>query len=189
MKTLIVIALTVLVAAIGWRLARPANGTNRADESHASHSIPPATTLTDPAQVFQQAFWKRPTASDRILNAERREWKDSHGISKWQWFIQVRPSPELVKHLVTNNAFNLSPSTTPPGIEKPPPWFAADTKESRILRAPGGGMALLFDEKTNMLFATDSGGGFRKGAPEPAKPVAQNTAVTSRLPNSPPPKP
>lgn len=187
MKTLLVIAAVAAVAFLGWRLASP-DRTNWTRETQVSHT-PPTTTQTDPAAVFQRAFWKRPTAEDHILHAERREWKDADGITRWQWFIEVKPSAGLVKHLITDNAFNLAPAGSPGQIEQPPAWFAAATQASRILRAPGGGMTLVFDAQANVLLATDSGGGFRKGASEPAKPVAQATAAPSRLPNSPPPKP
>ncbi|MBE2281992.1 MAG: hypothetical protein IAE77_00875 [Prosthecobacter sp.] len=191
MKSIALILLAAsVVALVGWRLASPKPSLESSlSASSRPARIPPSTTNTDGAEVFQRAFWKRPAANDSILNAERREWKDADGVTRWQWFIAVKPSPELVKHLITDNAFHLAPATTVPDIEEPPAWFAPEKSSSRILRAPGSGMTLLFDEASSLLLATDSGGGFRQGAPEPAKPVAQNTAVTSRLPNSPPPKP
>lgn len=186
-----VILMSSSVIFFGWRLAAPRVSSAKHDASAASVGSPPPLPVVsdDPAAVFQRAFWKRPTPADEIRHAERREWRDADGITRWQWFIEVKPSPELVKHLIADNAFSLVPAGSPPLVAKPPAWFAVDTKASRILRAPGGGMTLLFDEKSNLLLATDSGGGFRKGAPEPTKPVARNTAVASRLPNHPPPKP
>ncbi len=192
MKSIALILLAAsVVALVGWRLAGPTvfGEKQAATAAVEADSTPPSSINRDSTAVFERAFWKRPSPADEIRHAERREWIDADGISRWQWFIELKASPQLVKHLIADNAFNLAPSATRPGIEAPPAWFAADMKASHILRAPGSGMTLLFDEQSSLLLATDSGGGFRQGAPEPAKPVAQNTAVTSRLPNSPPPKP
>jgi hypothetical protein len=47
-------------------------------------------------------------------------------------------------------------------------------------------MRLMFSKTDNVLYATDSGRGFTKGAPEPAKQAAPPTA-SGRLPTTPPP--
>ena len=64
--------------------------------------------------VFQRAFWRRPGAGDRILHAERRDWKDAGAaVQKWQWFVAVAPSPEFRRWLLEDNPFELAPPRAP----------------------------------------------------------------------------
>jgi hypothetical protein len=173
------------VAFTGWWLASPENRSDKSDEAHRAYKSPPTTTLTDSTTVFEKAFWKHPTADDHILHAERREWSDAAGVQKWQWFIAVQPSPQLVKHLRDDNAFNLVPATEAL-IDSAPSWFATGGK---VLQSLQGNMRLIFNDKANTLYATDSGGGFKAGAPEPAKNIPPTASVPSRLPPTPPPNP
>jgi hypothetical protein len=137
--------------------------------------------------VFQKAFWKRPTPEDQILHAERREWQDKDGLSKWQWFIAVKPSPALVDHLITDNAFMLTASRSGGRQHaEVPEWFP--TEAPQVLTNPSGSFRILWDKKANLLHATDSGSGFGPGAPEPAR-VVTVTQPEGRLPTTPPPRP
>jgi hypothetical protein len=165
------------------RPEQPAAGEN-------AKADPPSSILNDAAMVFQKAFWKRPSAGDNILHAERREWKDGDVIRKWQWFISVEPSPELLKYLREDNAFRLSTAPSVPVITGAPDWFTVDPADTEALQAPGGQMRLFFSKSKRVLFATDSGGGFRQGAPELEAPVpATQSASIGRLPQTPPPTP
>ncbi len=123
---------------------------------------PPSFTLKDPAAVFHKAFARHPAADDRILHAERREWSDAAGVKKWQWFIVVDPSPQLVKFLREDNAFSLAPARSVPQFANAPAWFVFEPGEVEILHAPQGSMSLCFSKTTGRLFATDHG--FRPGA-------------------------
>ena len=49
----------------------------------------PASIENVGEEVFKRAFWRRPSAEDRILQAERHEWHDAEGVSRWQWFLIV----------------------------------------------------------------------------------------------------
>ena len=181
-----------LVAIVGWWLGSSRDiAITRHEVPVPRASPPPTSTITDPAVVFQKAFWKRPVPEDQILQAERREWQDTTGLSKWQWFISVKPSAPLVDHLVRDNAFGLSTShdsrfdTTAAA----PSWFPTKTTPgTQILTSGNGTFTLLWDKENNHLHATDSGTGFRPGAPEPGQPVASARPV-GRLPPTPPPKP
>ena len=190
MKTLTVITVTIVVAVLGWWLAAPSRTGVPPVISPAGilPAAPPTTRDYNPREVFEKAFWKRPTAEDRILNAERREWSDSKGIQQWQWFIAVQPSPQLLKHLRDENAFSLVPSSSPKSIDNAPDWFAFSAANTEAMHSPGGSMKFIFNKSTNTLYATDSGGGFRAGVPEPGKSFPQ-TAAAGRLPTTPPPKP
>jgi hypothetical protein len=148
---------------------------------------PPTQTLIDPAEVFQRALWKRPTAQDNILHAERREWADADGIQKWQWFLKIEPSPELVSHLRVKNAFGLQQEVSPKNVAHPPEWFTFDQQNFEVMGA--GNMRLYFSPHNKILYATDSGGGFHAGAPEPERPIAGEATATGRLPLTPPPTP
>ncbi len=192
MKTFILIALAAVAAALGWWLAPPENRSDRS--MTASRTDLPDATITDPAVVFQKAFWKRPSAEDRILHAERREWADENGLSKWQWFISVKPSPALVAHLITQNAFALTaaPGGSGPQHAEAPEWFPNSAAGAEVFTSATGTFTILWDKPRNLLHATDRGSGFRPGAPAPAP--APTPALTvappqGRLPTTPPPRP
>lgn len=187
MKAAASIVAVVILGLLGWFLASPKP--DRYELCDKSDRPPPTTTLTDGVEVFQKAFWKRPTVNDKILNAERREWADGNGMKEWQWFIAVKPSPELVKHLRDDNAFGLGKApATAPGDDAPD-WFQFDPAEVDVLRSQSRGMKLAFGKNGNVLYATDSGGGFRPGASAPPSAVSVQAAPSGRLPTTPPPKP
>jgi len=189
MKRLVGIALALVATALGWWLVSSGNRHRTAEEAHEVY-VPPTTTLTDSTEIFQKAFWKRPGANDKILHAERREWADADGVKKWQWFIAVEPSPELVKYLREDNAFGLTAAPAPQAVAHAPEWFTFDPKDMDVLQAPRGGLCLLFSKTQGRLYATDLGGGFKPGAPEPTKAPPTTQAVsTGRLPPTPPPNP
>jgi len=146
-----------------------------------------AVVKVDPAEVFRRAFWQPPGSGDQILHAERREWTDPTGLKRWQWFLVVEPSPELVKYLREDNAFGLMPARTLPEITDAPAWFAVRPGEVDALRAPHGGLNLFFSKTQRLLHATSSGTGFRPGAPEAVKEIPAGQSPAGRLPRNPPP--
>lgn len=132
---------------------------------------PPEENLTlrtnaDPQEVFQRAFWRRPTAEDRILHAERREWvSEEDGVRRWQWFLAVEPSAALNQWLHEDNAFGLSRVASGTSIEilrQSPSWFPeqSETIGCEIHQAAGKKMTLIFDPAKKVLYATDAGHGF-----------------------------
>lgn len=187
----LILALAAVMVFLGWRIAAPDRAAHDAGaQAAASRTPPPTSIFTDPTEVFQKAFWKRPNERDRILHAERREWADMTGLQRWQWFIKVDPSPELVQHLITDNAFSLAPRKEfrlPDATS--PAWFPTTADKNTLLVSRSGSYILLWDKAANVICATDSGGGFRPGAPEKLKPEPESSVALGRLPNSPPPKP
>jgi hypothetical protein len=128
---------------------------------------------TDKEEVFSRAFWKRPAAGDNILHAERREWTESaaDGPARWQWFLDVEASPELLAWLKDKNPFSLRPAdkvTT----EAPPVWWPKDLSGWEI-RSGGEDkrFTILFSRNSRRLCATDSGAGFTPAAAVPAAAV------------------
>lgn len=123
-------------------------------------------TIDDPQEVFQRAFWRRPTADDRILHAERREWVSvEDGVRRWQWFLAVEPGAALDQWLREENAFGLAKVTnaTPfDGFAPLPSWFPKKEKLARyeIHQAAGQRMKLIFDPAKDVLYAADAGHGF-----------------------------
>jgi|GEM_PF-832271 len=125
---------------------------------------PSTTSTTDHAEVFRRAFWRQPTSTDRILQAERRVNPED---DSWQWFIQLHPSPELLAAL--RDPDNLGLLALPPGII-PDPWPAApawlpshdspDTTGFEIRQSPATALTVLYRASDNLLFATDHGTGF-----------------------------
>ena len=149
---------------------------------------PAATSVeSDPVEVFKRAFWRRPTPVDKILHAERREWADASGLRKWQWFIKVEPSPELVRYLRDDNSFGLTTMSSVPKFQDAPAWFKLPPTGAEIFQAPRGDMYLIFCDRENVLYAAASGGGFHPGAPEPTKVPLPAHAPAGRLPTTPPP--
>ena len=142
----------------------------------------------DPVKIFQRAFWASPTDEDTILHAERREWSDGEGVLKWEWFLVVEPSPALLKRLLDDNAFGLVQAKSAADIAHAPKWFAFDANESAVMKSPHSDMQLVFSRDNKVLHATDSGLGFRPGAPEPVK-QAPPPSASGRLPTTPPPIP
>lgn len=123
-----------------------------------------------PAEIFRRAFWCQPAAGDQIVRAERFEWKGGDGsLERWQWFLELKPSPELLSRLVDPENFclqKIDPGSTPRSwIVKsapPPLWFPGPDVETgfEIRQNPAGGLTLLYRTGDNTLFATDSGQGF-----------------------------
>lgn len=154
----------------------------QAPVAQAPATPPPTHTSADGTGIFQKAFWKRPSADDRILHAERREWKDASGVQQWAWFLIVEPSAALVKHLRDDNAFHLSPKTGVPLPEKAPTWFTLADGSPRLV-SPTGQMQVSFSADGKTLHACAHGLGFRPGSPTPAPAVATSAPMTSgRLP-------
>ena len=146
----------------------------------------PTSIQNDPVKIFQRAFWASPTSEDKILHAERREWSGPDGVQKWQWFLVVEPSPALLKRLRDDNSFGLIPAPSATDIVNPPNWFGFKREEVSVLKSPQAKLQLIFSKDNRTLYATDSGLGFRAGAPEPFKPAPQ-APIPGRLPTTPPP--
>lgn len=180
-----------LLAVAGWLALRMMDRSEQAEEELAPVSwqgSPPTQILSDANEIFKKAFWRRPSAEDEIVHAERHEWRDVENLERWQWFIEVRASAGLVKYLRDDNAFGLVPASTLPEIDEAPSWFRFDPADFVLYTAPHGGMRLMFSKEGNTLYAMDSGRGFTKGLPEPP-PAAQEAPVPGRLPTTLPPIP
>jgi hypothetical protein len=190
-----ILAAVVAASAFGWaELRRLRSMESTAAPSKRSHIAwrqgAPTKTETASEEIFKRAFWRLPGDDDQIQHAERHEWRDAAGLERWQWFLVVRASPELIKHLRDDNAFGLVPSSSVSANPEAPDWFVFKPEEFSIFRSPQSGMQLMFSKADNTLYATDSGRGFTKGAPEPVEPAAPLSApAPGRLPTTPPPTP
>jgi hypothetical protein len=149
--------------------------------------VPPRTVTTNPVKIFQKAFWRSPTDGDLILHAERRDWTGEDGLAKWQWFLLVRPSPELVKYLISDNSFGLMKVKSASRIDGAPEWFNFSSLDTEEMQAPKAKLRLIFSKAENLLYATDSGDGLRLGAPEVPEVPKMSPSSTGRLPTTPPP--
>lgn len=123
----------------------------------------------DPEEVFRRAFWRHPAPEDRIIHAERFEWKSEDGtLARWQWFLEVNPGPALLAFLRDPGTLGLLPTddagSPPPAApwQGRPLWFppAGSTSGFEVLRDPQGALTLLYRANDNILFATDAGHGF-----------------------------
>ena len=182
--------LALLAALFAWRLASGrSDSAASAPTLSTSGELRPPVATTDPVGVFQRAFWKRPTSADQILNALREEWLEDGRVTRWRWFIVLKPSPDLVRYLRDENAFSLTPANEVPVFSDAPPWFRCHEMAADVYSSRGGHMNLVFIRGENLLFATDSGSGMRAGAPEPATATPAPVQSGGRLPASPPPRP
>lgn len=185
-------SIAAVLALTGFALSRwnPWGATAAAVKSSAIawRQGAPTTTVTESEEIFKRAFWRLPSSEDEILQAERHEWRDADGLQRWQWFLVVKASTQLIKNLRDDNAFGLVPGSA--GLLNPeaPNWFVFKPAEFSILQSPHSGMRLMFSKTDNTLYATDSGFGFRPGAPEPVK-QAPSPSAPGRLPTTPPPIP
>ncbi|QJE96929.1 hypothetical protein [Luteolibacter luteus] len=187
-RFLLILATVVLVTAVAvWQ--RPPGGKAAETKARMLAAGPvPDVESVDPVAVFQRAFWKRPAEGDSILNAVRREWKDEGEISRWQWFLEVEPSPALVSYLREDNAFRLSEKKPPSIPGDAPKWFIKDPTGMHVMVARHGGMQLFFLPGNTKLYAMDRGGGFQAGEPEKEPAVPTSEPGKSRLPLSSPPQ-
>jgi hypothetical protein len=183
--------LVPLLVVIGWLAWRAVDAGRPAAVDPAPivwKGAPPTLTLNDAEEIFKKAFWRRPSPTDQIQHAERHEWRDADGLVRWQWFLVVSASPELIKYLRDDNAFGLVPASTVPMISEAPAWFRFKPEDLTVLQASNAGIRLMFSKSDNTIYATDSGRGFTKGAPEPP-PATQGAQTPGRIPSSPPPRP
>ena len=150
---------------------------------------PPDRVVMDPELVFRRAFWRSPDAGDEIFHAERYEWHDAEGVTKWKWFMEMKPSPGLIKYLRDENAFGLTRTSSMTMTDERPAWFNFDSSKAVVMNSAQTNLQLIFMAEGNTLYATDSGLGFRRGAPEPTKPTQQEATIPGRLPATPPPRP
>jgi hypothetical protein len=119
------------------------------------------TTTTEAQEIFQKAFWRRPTPADKMLHAERREWTNkTDGVRQWQWFLAVEPGPGLVD--AVTKAFTLKPGQlNKQHYTSAPKWLREMLNdESTLLTDSTGSFHLIHDAKQNILLATDLGHGF-----------------------------
>lgn len=190
MKHSVIIVLAVTsIGWIGWRLAGAgAENSTTFKQAEARAVKASFQVIRDKEWIFERAFWKRPGAFDEILHAERREWADADGLQRWQWFIVVRPSEDLVRHLRTSNAFGLATASPLSTSEDAPEWFRYDADHAEIMKSPGGMMTLAFGQD-GLLYGADSGGGFYPGKPVSEIVVQTESASSGRLPLAPPPTP
>jgi len=197
MKAIAVISGIAVVGTLGFFLISRNLGSHPTPASPGSpgsagsfESQAPTAILTEPTAIFKRAFWRAPSAGDEILHAERREWADAGGVTKWQWFIVVKASPELLKYLRDDNAFGLIPAKAALLPDEKPQWFSFNPNEVAVLKSRHGKMQLVFQTQDNTLYASDAGGGFQRGAPEPTPAHPDRPAPSpGRLPNTPPPRP
>jgi len=188
-KILFVALALALLSWLGWRQLGP--GKSQPPKQVPAISwvgAPPDRVVMDPRLVFQRAFWRSPAAGDEIVHAERYEWHDADGVTKWHWFMEIKPSPELIKYLRDDNAFGLTRTSSVTWSDERPAWFNFDSSQAVVMNSTQAKLQLIFKAAENTLYASDSGAGMRRGAPEPAKPTPA-APIPGRLPTSPPPSP
>lgn len=196
MKTrLTIAAVLTLTSAVVWFSFRRSGENPAVPVDAAALHEGTLTTQSDAAEVFKRALWRRPAPTDKILQAERREWtkNTAPGTTHWQWFLAVEPGPALTKWLREQNPFSLYPDKTgaAPDVKCAPAWFPGDLAPYEVhIGGNGGDLVFLFSRAGNTLYATGSGNGFTAGAPEPpATAAAPIAASAGRLPLTPPPTP
>jgi hypothetical protein len=192
MKKLLLLLIPIILVEV-WLSSRSDGGGAVSKSSAAQvpatvtwEGQPPTLTLTGAEEIFKKAFWRRPDADDKIVNAVRYEWSDAGGLQRWQWFLVVKASPGLIRYLRDDNAFGLAAATPARLGEDVPRWFRHDPKNVERLQSPQSAMKLMFSKSDSTIYATASGRGFTRGALEPP-PAAQGAPSLGRIPNTLPP--
>jgi len=101
--------------------------------------------------------------------------------------MDIKPSPGLIKYLRDENAFGLTRASSMTMTDERPAWFNFDSSKALVMNSAQTNLQLIFMAEENTLYATDSGLGFRRGAPESTKPTPQEAPIPRRLPATPPP--
>lgn len=160
-----------LLAGLAWWL-----GPRTADRPAAPAPAPPLPqrdgtflqTGFPPEEIFRRTLWRHPAADDRILNAQRREWSDEAGVTRWDVHLALQPGQETARWLATN-PFGLSPSAPPRPATSAPAWFPAATTGMEVRATSDGGLLMITDPPTGRLFIASSGQGFRRAVPDPGR--------------------
>ncbi len=124
------------------------------------------TRRMEGAEIFQRAFWRRPTDADKILHAERREWigGGEAGVRKWEWFMALEPSGGLVEDLKRRFSLEARPLVLEP-LATAPDWFrGALKKDATVVAAADGSLQLILLPGGKQILATGVGAGFAPAA-------------------------
>ncbi|WAC19111.1 hypothetical protein OVA24_17940 [Luteolibacter sp. SL250] len=167
----ILAGITAAVAVLGAGLAlyprKDGQGDGKKDPATRSLVPRPGESVRAdwPAEdVFSKAFWRHPSADDRIVDAVRVESAGDDGVSRWAWFIKVHPSAALLQDLRDPLRFGLIPTGSPkpqlPADISAPAWFRITGGE--VLQHPVQGMTLRYHADGNLLYVSDHGRGFSK---------------------------
>ena len=192
MKKLLIFVVVVALVGAAWFFTRNRVELSTDAPEVARKSLPPPTsTNTNVTEVFQRAFWKRPTENDKILHAERREWADGDGVDRWQWFIAVDPSVELARYLKEQNPFGMSVPKEAVALptEQVPEWFPKSAAGFTVQQTADRQMIFLFEPDSARLYATSQGRGFAKAVEVPVAAPKASAQPQGRLPTTPPPTP
>lgn len=185
---LILVPVLAVIGLLAWPAASDKLAPPPVSDTVIWQGTPPTVTITDAEEIFKKAFWRRRAADDVILHAVRHEWRDEGGLLRWQWFLVVKASPGLVRYLRDDNAFGLAPASSPLVISEAPAWFCFDPAKVVRFQSPQSALQLIFSNHDSTIYATASGRGFTRAAPEPAPPV-QGAPSPGRIPTTPPPRP
>ena len=184
MPRLVLISVRVLLLVAGawftFQAMRPAPSAQAVSGEALQKNFPPDV-------VFARAFWRSPAADDRILHAERLEWSDAEGVTRWQAFLAVAPGPAL-KEWLGSNPFSLVPA---PDLElnipNSPAWFPKNTAQFTIQKGLFGQMVMLTASGGSPVYLTDQGKGFARPATTQTPQSTPSEKIPNRLPNAPPP--
>ncbi len=129
-----------------------------------------ATTAFPPELVFSRAFWRRPDPADQIRHAERREWSDPDGVTRWQFFLAVDPGPALSQWLATNPFSLVTVTTLERDIPDPPEWFPnpGTATGATLQQSASGNLVVITTSGGGTVFVTDHGRGFSRPVTAPA---------------------
>lgn len=129
-----------------------------------------ATTAFPPELVFSRAFWRRPDPADQIRHAERREWSDPDGVTRWQFFLAVDPGPALSQWLATNPFSLVTVTTVERDIPDPPEWFPTPgtATGATLQQSASGNLVVITTSGGGTVFVTDHGRGFSRPVTAPA---------------------
>ncbi len=173
-KTLGGFLLAALVSCVALWLHRESQPPRQTPaETAPAIPAPPAETLSRTLEfdaVFGRALWRRPQPDDLIKNAERRDWSDSEGVTRWDWFLEILPGASLQTWFDTN-PFSLrkiegAVPQIPAAEAARPEWFPKEASFFEVFQSSTSSFLMLRDPATKKIYLSDSGGGL-------ARPISQ----------------
>lgn len=123
-----------------------------------------------PEDVFARALWRRPDPADRILHADRCEWLDPDGVSRWSSFLAVQPGQALREWLASNPFSLATVASLDRELPDRPDWFPATHDGYRLQQSASGNLVILTHDSSGTVYLADHGSGFTRPTQSPADP-------------------
>jgi len=101
---------------------------------------------------------------DLILHADRHEWSEPEGLTRWRFFLAVHPGPELRQWLATNPFSLATAANLSRDIPDRPDWFPSTAAGHTLQQSITGNLIILTSTFDGAVYLADHGKGFNRPA-------------------------